>query len=71
MIICTKVLIKIKRQFLLITWDVVSTNNSDHRIDLYWSPRRNIRGRKFRHVIGPIGIKRGDQAVTTSDSFSV
>ena len=43
MIICTKVLIKIKRQFLLITWDVVSSNNSYHRIDLYWSPRRNIR----------------------------
>ena len=28
-----------------------------HRIDLYWSPRRNIRGIKFRHVIGLFGIK--------------
>ena len=27
-----------------------------HRIDLYWSPRRNIRGWKYCHVIGPIGI---------------
>ena len=28
-----------------------------HRMDLYWSPRRNIRGIKFRHVIGLFGIK--------------
>ena len=69
MIICTKVLIKIKRQFLLITWDVVSSNNSYHRIDLYWSPRRNIRGRKFCHVIGPIGIKRGDQRWPSHTAF--
>ena len=27
-----------------------------HRIDLYWSPRRNIRGRQFCHVIGLFGI---------------
>ena len=27
-----------------------------HRIDLYWSPRRNIRGIEYCHVIGPIGI---------------
>ena len=27
-----------------------------HRIDLYWSPRRNIRGSKYRHVIGLFGI---------------
>ena len=27
-----------------------------HRIDLYWSPRRNIRGMKYRHVIGLFGI---------------
>ena len=32
-----------------------------HRIDLYWSPRRNIRGSKFCHVIGLFGIS----AVTT------
>jgi hypothetical protein len=29
-----------------------------HRMDfIYWSPRRNIRGIKFRHVIGLFGIK--------------
>ena len=27
-----------------------------HRIDLYWSPRRNIRGRQYCHVIGLFGI---------------
>jgi hypothetical protein len=26
-------------------------------MDLYWSPRLNIRGIKFRHVIGLFGIK--------------
>ena len=27
-----------------------------HRIDLYWSPRRNIRGIEYCHVIGLFGI---------------
>ena len=41
------------------------------RIDLYWSPRRNIRGGQYCHVIGPIGISAVTIAVTISVTGAV
>ena len=38
------------------THNLLGQGVTGHRIDLYWSPRRNIRGIEYCHVIGLFGI---------------